>query len=256
MTRHSVYIWRRYPTYVPHSDRRPTPSAGGACQTGGEEAVRHGCEYGGEITAGFVCTTAEEEATGLPMHAMLTPPAAISTLYGEGNRLPDGIRYILNTETSFPHTDRFGIRHPAAVLRWDDRVWLTEFVEMLVFISDHLGQPADAIVLHPGKAHGMTFSAMARAMRYIRDAYANACTRMPAVLMQNGYPLADTVGKRYPGLLAHHAGAGAGMLRYLRCAPRPLRPRHRRPPCKSSPLHIPCAHPCRRPEGLLFAARG
>lgn len=149
MTRHSVYIWRRYPTYVPHSDRRPTPSAGGACQTGGEEAVRHGCEYGGEITAGFVCTTAEEEATGLPMHAMLTPPAAISTLYGEGNRLPDGIRYILNTETSFPHTDRFGIRHPAAVLRWDDRVWLTEFVEMLVFISDHLGQPADAIVLHP-----------------------------------------------------------------------------------------------------------
>jgi hypothetical protein len=173
-------------SYVCPSLRQKTDAFRGGLAKRGEEAVRHGCEYG-EITAGFVCTTAEEEATGLPMHAMLTP-AAISTLYGEGNRLPDGIRYILNTETSFPHPDRFGIRHPAAVLRWDDRVWLTEFVEMLVFISDHLGQPADAIVLHPGKAHGMTFSAMARAMRYIRDAYANACTRMPAVLMQNGYP--------------------------------------------------------------------
>ncbi|KAF1078028.1 hypothetical protein [Methanogenium sp. MK-MG] len=173
-------------SYVCPSLRQKTDAFRGGLADRWEEAVRHECEYC-EITAGFVSSVAEEEATGLPMHAMLTP-AAIASLYGEGNRLPGGMRYILNTEISFPHTDRFGRRHPAATLRWDDRVWLTEFVEMLVFISDHIGQPADAIVIHPGKAHGMTFSAIARAMRYIRDAYANACTTVPAVLIQNGYP--------------------------------------------------------------------
>lgn len=151
-----------------------------------EEAVRHGCDYC-EVTAGFVCSPAEEAATGLSMHAMLSN-AAIERLYGEGNRLSGGIRYLLNTEYSFPRTDRFGTRHPAAVLRWDDRVWLAEFVDMLILISDHLGQPADAIVIHPGKAHGMTFSAIARAMRYIRDTCAAACDKAPTVLIQNAYP--------------------------------------------------------------------
>ena len=44
------------------------------------------------------------------------------------------------------------------------------------------------IVIHPGKAKEVTFSGIARAMRYIRDAYANACTTVPSVLIQNGYP--------------------------------------------------------------------
>ncbi|MDE4908851.1 hypothetical protein L0665_09560 [Methanogenium marinum] len=173
-------------SYVCPSLRQKTDPFRGELATRWEEATRNGCSYC-EITAGFVGSVAEEEATGLPMHAMLTP-AAIPSLYGEGLRLPEGIRYLLNTEYSFPHTDRFGKRHPAAPLRWDDRVWLTEFVEMLVFISDHLGQPADVIVIHPGKAKEVTFSGMARAMRYIRDAYADACTTVPAVLLQNGYP--------------------------------------------------------------------
>lgn len=173
-------------SYVCPSLRQKTDPFRGDLSGRWEDASRNGCSYC-EITAGFVGSLAEEEATGLPMHAMLTP-AAIPSLYGEGNHLPEGMRYLLNTEYSFPHTDRFGKRHPAAVLRWDDRVWLTDFVEMLVFISDHLGQPADAIVIHPGKAKEVTFSGIARAMRYIRDAYADACTTVPAVLMQNGYP--------------------------------------------------------------------
>lgn len=173
-------------SYVCPSLRQKTDAFRGGLAGRWEEAVSHGCTYC-EITAGFICSIAEEEATGLPMHAMLTP-AAISVLYGEGVHLPGGLRYLFNTEPSYPHTDRFGIRHPAAVLRWDDRVWLTEFVEMLILISDHLGKPADVIVIHPGKAHGMTFSAVARAMRYIQKTYADACGIVPAVLIQNGYP--------------------------------------------------------------------
>ncbi|WAI00559.1 apurinic/apyrimidinic endonuclease family protein [Methanogenium organophilum] len=173
-------------SYVCPSLRQKTDAFRGGLASRWEEAIRHGCDYC-EITAGFICSPAEEEATGLPMHAMLTP-AAIASLYDEGHHLPDGIRYLLNTEYSFPHTDRFGKRHPAAVLRWDDRVWLTEFVEMLVLISDQLGRPADAIVVHPGKAHGVTFSAIARAMRFIRNTCADACGTAPVVLMQNAYP--------------------------------------------------------------------
>ena len=173
-------------SYVCPSIRQKTDPFRGGLSGRWEEAAQHGCSYC-EITAGFIGSVAEEEATGLPMHAMLTP-AAITSLYGEGDHLPGGMRYLLNTEESFPHTDRFGKRHPAAVLRWDDRVWLTDFVAMLVFLSDHLGQPADAIVIHPGKAHGVTFSGIARAMRFIRDTYAAACNTVPAVLIQNGYP--------------------------------------------------------------------
>ncbi len=173
-------------SYVCPSLRQKTDPFRGGLSGRWEEAARHGCSYC-EITAGFVDSVAEEVATGLPMHAMLTP-AAIPSLYGEGGYLPGGMRYLLNTEYSFPHTDWFGKRHPAAVLRWDDRVWLTDFVAMLVFISDHLGKQADAIVIHPGKAHGVTFSGIARAMRFIRDSYAAACSAVPAVLIQNGYP--------------------------------------------------------------------
>lgn len=173
-------------SYVCPSMRPKTDAFRGGLSDRWEEAARHGCDYC-EITAGFVCSIAEEEATGLSMHAMLSS-AAVERLYGEGHRLPDRCCYVLNTEYSFPHTDRFGTRHPAAVLRWDDRVWLTEFVEMLVFISDHLGRPADAIIIHPGKAHGMTFSAIARAMRFIRHTCADACTTAPRVLIQNATP--------------------------------------------------------------------
>lgn len=173
-------------SYVCPSLRQKTNAFRGGLAGRWEKDAQHGCTYC-EINAGFITTVAEEEATGLPMHAMLTP-AAVHTLYGEGKRLPDGVRYLLNTESSFPHTDRFGTRHPAAVLRWDDRVWLIEFVQMLILISAHLGKPADVIVIHPGKAHNMTFSAIARAMWYIRNAYADACGTVPAVLIQNGYP--------------------------------------------------------------------
>ena len=173
-------------SYVCPSLRQKTDAFRGGLAGRWGDAVRHGCEYC-EITAGFVCSPAEEEATGLPMHAMLTS-AAIERLYEAGTRIPDECRYLLTTESSFPHTDRFGRRHPAAVLRWDDRVWLTEFVEMLVLTTDQLGRPADAIVIHPGKAHGVTYSAIARAMRYIRDTCAAACGRAPAVLIQNAYP--------------------------------------------------------------------
>ncbi len=173
-------------SYVCPFLRQKTDAFRGGLAGRWKESTRHGCTYG-EINAGFISTVAEEEATGLPMHAMLAS-AAICTLYDEGKRLPGGVRYLLNTEYSFPHTDRFGIRHPAAILRWDDRVWLTEFVEMLILISDQLGKPADVIVIHPGKAHGMAFSAIARAMRYIQAAYADACGTAPSVLIQNSYP--------------------------------------------------------------------
>ncbi len=173
-------------SYVCPSLRQTTDAFRGGLARRWKESVRHGCTYG-EINAGFITTIAEEKATGLPMHAMLTP-AAICTLYEEGKDLPNATRYLFNTEYSFPHTDQFGIRHPAAVLRWDDRVWLTEFVQMLILISDHLGKPADMIVIHPGKAHGMTFSAIARAMRYIQTTYRDFCGIAPSVLIQNGYP--------------------------------------------------------------------
>lgn len=173
-------------SYVCPALRQKTDAFRGGLRRRWGDAVRHGCDYG-ECTAGFVCTPAEEEATGLPMHAMLTA-AAIERLYEVGSRIPDECRYVLRTEPSFPHTDRFGKRHPAAVLRWDDRVWLTEFVEMLVLTTDQLGRPADAVVISPGKAHGVTYSAIARAMRYIQDTCAAACGRAPAVLIQNAYP--------------------------------------------------------------------
>jgi hypothetical protein len=145
-----------------------------------------GCSYTC-VPAAFISTPEEEEATGLPMHAML-PPAAVARLYEEGRRLPDTIRYVLDTDPSYPHTDRNGRRHAAAPLRWDDRVWVTEFVQMLVFISDHLGRPADIIRIRPGKAHGVTYSSIARSMRFIRNYYADACGVVPSVVIENAVP--------------------------------------------------------------------
>ncbi len=158
-----------------------------------EEADALGCSYAC-VPASFISSPEEEEATGLPMHAMLSP-AAVTRLYEEGRRLPDDCRYVLDTDLSYPHTDRSGRRHAAAALRWDDRVWVTEFVQMLVFISDHLGQPADIIRIHPGKAHGVTYSAIARSMRFIRNYYADACGVVPSVVIENAVPsLLETGG--------------------------------------------------------------
>ncbi|MBT8506981.1 hypothetical protein AZH53_00875 [Methanomicrobiaceae archaeon CYW5] len=151
-----------------------------------EEAQACGCSYA-SVPAGFISTPDEEEATGLPMHAMLTP-SAVRMLYEEESSLPDDCRYVLETDRSFPHTDRNGRRHAAAQLRWDDRVWVTEFVQMLVYISDQLGRPADIIRIHPGKAHGVTYSAIARSMRFIRDYYADACGVLPSVVIENAVP--------------------------------------------------------------------
>ena len=151
-----------------------------------EEAQACGCSYA-SVPAAFVSTPEEEDATGLPMHAMLTP-AAVRMLYEDASPLPDDCRYVLDTDRSFPHTDRNGYRHAAAPLRWDDRVWVTEFVQMLVYISDQLGRPADIIRIHPGKAHGVTYSAIARSMRFIRDYYADACGVLPSVVIENAVP--------------------------------------------------------------------
>ena len=151
-----------------------------------EAAQACGCSYAC-VPAVFISTPEEEDMTGLPMHAMLSP-AAVGRLYEEGTRLPDDCRYVLDTDPSYPHTDRSGRRHAAAPLRWDDRVWVTEFVQMLVFISDHLGRPADIIRIRPGKAHGVTYSSIARSMRFIRNYYADACGVVPSVVIENAVP--------------------------------------------------------------------
>ena len=59
---------------------------------------------------------------------------------------------------------------------------------MLVFISDHLGRPAEIIRIHPGKAHGVTYSAIARSMRFISNYYADACGVHPSVVIENAVP--------------------------------------------------------------------
>ena len=104
-----------------------------------ELATKLGCDYV-EMPADFIKNKTEIKLTGLDLGEFLSDEA-ICLLYDTRISIPANTKYILHTDPSLLRTDGYGIKHQPR-LRWHDKRWVEDFIDMVIRISKHLGLAA------------------------------------------------------------------------------------------------------------------
>ena len=138
-----------------------------------------GCDYV-EMPADFIKNKTEIRLTGLDLGAFLTKDA-IRLLYDIQTPISPKTKYILHTEPSIPRTDGYGIRHQSP-LRWYDKRWVDNIINMVIRISKHLGIVAS--VIDPGDKSN-SYADIIEAARHLIEKYDDIFTFQPTVLLEN-----------------------------------------------------------------------
>lgn len=112
-----------------------------------ELATELGCDYV-EMPADFIKNKTEIKLTGSDLGEFLSNEA-IRLLYDTGATIPENTKYILHTDPSLSRTDAYGIKHQPR-LKWHEKTWVEDFIDMVIRISEHLGLAASVIEIHPG----------------------------------------------------------------------------------------------------------
>lgn len=144
-------------------------------------AADYGCTLV-EIPCDFIKNTTELKRTGLGMGDFLSSKS-IEILYVKCSDSAVGIPHILHTEPSLPRHYSSGVVHQAP-LKWCDQDWLNAFIDMLISVTDQLGQPPWGIEVHPGDKRN-SYAGLADAMIRIQDAYIDHLKATPNIMLEN-----------------------------------------------------------------------
>jgi hypothetical protein len=146
-----------------------------------EHAKSVGCSYI-EVPADLIKKGSEVTATGQELCTFLSKES-IAALYKPTKNNSVNIPYILHTEPSLSRADGFGLKTQAH-LKWYDQHWVTDFVRMIINISDYFGIPPAKIEIHPGDRRN-SFTDIARSINSIQKEYEDTFGVIPEVLLEN-----------------------------------------------------------------------
>jgi hypothetical protein len=139
-----------------------------------------GCSYI-EVPADLIKKGSEVTATGQELCSFLTKQS-IAILYKSSQNSTGKIPYILHTEPSLSRTD--GRIKKKAPLRWNNPLWVDNFVRMILDLSDFLGPPPAKIEIHPGDKRN-SFPDIVLGVKVIQSEYEHAFGTIPEVLLEN-----------------------------------------------------------------------
>lgn len=158
-----------------------------------------GCSFV-EVPADLIKKASEETATGQEFGTFLTKQS-IAALYTPTQSPSGKIPYILHTDPSLSRTDRFGIKRQPP-LRWNDPVWVENYIRMILDLSDFLGSSPAKVEIHPGDRRN-SYSDIVRGVKAIRDGYRNSFGAVPEILLENRTGQFISEGTEIAGLWNH-----------------------------------------------------
>lgn len=160
--------------------RKSTAQRGGLTERW-KLAQETGCSYI-EVPGTMIKNKTEEELSGLEIGDFLTEKE-IELFYKQEAQLPKELKYIIHTEPSLSKTNRYG-RKIQPEIKWYNKEWTQQHIEMILKICSHLKKPADVIEIHPGYQKN-TYDDIASAISNLLESYSDAFGFYPIILLEN-----------------------------------------------------------------------
>jgi len=126
-----------------------------------------------EVPANFVKKN-QANFLGLNEFEFLTKEA-IGKLYSKENKFPKDIKYIFHTEPALDSRCH---------LKWYNKEWVKQFINMNVDIAKHIGLPPNMIEIHPGKKPN-TSQDIAESTVKLFNTFKDEFGEKPIILIEN-----------------------------------------------------------------------
>ncbi|RZB29956.1 MAG: hypothetical protein SRB1_02236 [Desulfobacteraceae bacterium Eth-SRB1] len=145
-----------------------------------EIAVATNCSFI-EVPADFIKNKTEVQLTGKKLGSILTAED-VEKLYEFGTP-SEKVKYILHTEPSLSRSNGTGTSITPPLL-WNNRKWVSDFIEMTIAISKRFKIPPAGIEIHPGGRNN-TNQDLIRSIMAIRAQFEKTFKIAPFVVVEN-----------------------------------------------------------------------